>query len=132
MRILIAHNQYQQPGGEDVAVAREHDLLRGAGHEVELGLVSNRSIGGVGAQLRVAWQAAYSPSGRAWMAERIAAFRPDIVQVHNVFPLLTPSIYDACAEAHVPVVQTLHNFRLTCAAATFLRDGAVCEKCLGA
>ena len=131
MRILIAHNQYQQPGGEDIVVAHEHGLLHRAGHKVELCLVSNQAIGGLGPKLRAAWQVNYSPSRRDWMAERIAAFRPDIVQVHNFFPLLTPSIYDACAQARVPVVQTLHNYRVACAAATFLRDGAVCEKCVG-
>ncbi|MFX8933901.1 hypothetical protein ABTN02_19505, partial [Acinetobacter baumannii] len=64
------------------------------------------------------------------MAERIAGARPDIVHVHNAFPRLTPSIYGACRAAGVPVVQTLHNFRIMCAAGTFVRSGKACEKCL--
>lgn len=132
MRVLIVHNVYQQAGGEDAAVENERDLLRAGGHNVELATVSNRSIDGYGGKLQTALHAAYSPFGLEWMRKQIDEFRPDIVQSHNIFPLLTPSIYDACAEAGVPVVQTLHNFRVTCAAATLLRDGAVCEKCVSA
>jgi glycosyltransferase involved in cell wall biosynthesis len=132
MRILIVHNAYQQAGGEDAAVENERDLLRAAGHDVALSTVSNDSIDGYGDRLQTALHAAYSPFGLEWMRKRIDEFRPDIVQSHNLFPQLTPSVYDACAEAGVPVVQTLHNFRVTCAAATLLRDGVVCEKCVSA
>jgi glycosyltransferase involved in cell wall biosynthesis len=131
MRILIAHNSYQQRGGEDAVVENERDLLAGAGHEVETLLVSNDSIKGTAAGLKAALGVAYSGRSRELAACRIAAFRPDVLQVHNFFPLLTPAIYDAARDAGVPVVQTLHNFRITCAAATLLRDGKVCEQCIG-
>ena len=131
MRILIVHNRYQQPGGEDAAVGHEQNLLRAAGHDVALAVVGNQSIETFGQKARAAYHAAYSPSGLEWMRRQLGVHRPDLVQAHNVFPLLTPSIYDACEQAAVPVIQTLHNFRVTCAAATLLRQGSICEKCIG-
>ncbi|MCZ6763664.1 MAG: glycosyltransferase, partial [Alphaproteobacteria bacterium] len=81
---------------------------------------------------KTAWQAPYSRAARDQVAGEIAAFGPDIVHVHNFFPLLTPSVYDACRERSVAVVQTLHNYRTICAGALLMRDGAPCEDCIGA
>lgn len=131
MRILIAHNRYQQLGGEDIVAENECAMLGRAGHTVQLETLSNETISGIAASVGTALRVSYNPAGREWMAARIAAFNPDIVQVHNVFPRLTPAIYDACAEAGVPVVQTLHNFRVSCSSGLFLRENKVCEKCLG-
>jgi glycosyltransferase involved in cell wall biosynthesis len=131
MKVLIAHNRYQQHGGEDVVVDIEYEMLRRTGVDVSLRDVNNDGIKGLAAKLHSAVNVVASPWGREWMRQAIAEVRPDIVHVHNFFPRLTPSIYDACIEAGVPVVQTLHNFRLTCAAGTFVRDGSICEKCLG-
>lgn len=131
MRILIAHNTYTERGGEDAVVANEGALLAAHGHAVDLMTVCNADLPGRGDQLVALWRAPYSKYGRRRMADSIAAFRPDIVHVHNFFFRLTPAIYDACAEAGVPVVQTLHNFRLFCAGATLFRAGRVCEACLG-
>lgn len=130
MRILIAHNAYQQRGGEDSVVENECRLLREAGHDVDLLLVSNDVIKGIGATLKAAAEVTYSDAGRRMVADRIRAFRPDVLQVHNFFPRLTPAVYDAARDAGVPVVQTLHNFRITCASATLFRDGKICETCI--
>lgn len=94
--------------------------------------VTNDSIEGVWAKLRTAWQAPYSRVARRELSETIADFGPDVVHVHNFFPLITPSVYDACAKAHVPVVQTLHNYRLICAGTLLTRRGRPCEDCIGA
>lgn len=56
--------------------------------------------------------------------------KPDVVHIHNFFPLISPSVYYACSKLSIPVVQTLHNYRLVCPAATFMRDGKICENCL--
>ena len=130
MRILLCHNRYQQEGGEDAAVAAELSLLQEHGHEVKFHELDNDAITGVVAKLRVGITAAYSRTAREEMAVQLKAFRPDIVHVHNFFPLLTPSIYDACIEARVPVVQTLHNYRILCPGALLMRSGAICEKCV--
>lgn len=130
MRILVAHNAYQQRGGEDSVVADEMALLRRHGHEVDLYARHNDDIAGASRPALAA--------GTLWSARtarevpaRIRRFRPDIVHVHNTFPLISPAIYWAAAAHGVPVVQTLHNFRLLCPQAMFLRAGQVCESCLG-
>ena len=130
LRVLVVHNSYRERGGEDVVVEAEEALLRSHGCYVERHGAANDAIEGPWAKLEAAWHAPYSRAERARLARRIAAVRPDIVHAHNFFPLLTPSVYDACAEAGVPVVQTLHNYRTICPAATFYRDGKVCEECL--
>jgi len=130
MRILILHNSYQQAGGEDVMVANEEALLRTHGHEVHLHSVSNDSIQGLWSEVATAWQAPYSRWGYREVTRIIKKNHPDVVHVHNVFPLLTPSIYDACQDLKVPVVQTLHNYRNICPGALLMRNGKPCEDCI--
>ena len=125
------HNHYLQPGGEDTVVACEQHLLTSRGHDIRLQTVSNDEVRNPLGALRVAWQAAYSNAARRRVARVIEEFRPDVVHVHNFFPLLSPSIYDACRARGVPVVQTLHNYRLLCVNALLLRRGRVCEDCVG-
>ena len=73
----------------------------------------------------------WSGASRAEFASTLQKFRPDIVHVHNTFATISPSIYFACKEANVPVVQTLHNYRLICPAATLFRNGKLCQECVG-
>lgn len=128
MKILVVHNRYLQPGGEDIAVAAEVRLLRERGHEVELFETSNRDLSSFGGA-RIAAGTVWSRNGRAQVFEKNRRFAPDVVHVHNTFPRLSPSIYYAVARAGV--VQTLHNFRLVCPAATLMRNGQPCEECVG-
>ena len=130
MRLLMLHNRYQHAGGEDAVVQAELTLLESKGHQVMLLEAHNDSISGGLGKAQAALSALYSLPGRRRAEEAIARFRPDLVHVHNFFPLLSPSVYDACREAGVPVVQTLHNYRLACPNALFFRDGKVCEDCL--
>lgn len=131
MRILQVHNFYQQAGGEDVVVSNEQALLKKHRHQVSLYSVSNDSIKGLFGKIRTAWQTPYSPGAKERLTNAIAAFGPDVVHVHNFFPLLTPSAYDACRNASVPVVQTLHNYRNICAGSNLMRDGRLCTDCIG-
>ena len=112
MRVLLVHNEYVYAGGEDAVATAEGALLQSYGHEVRRVIVSNRSINRLSDKLLTAWQAPYSGRSRRQMDAHISEFDPDVVHVHNFFPILTPSIYDACTDAAVPVVQTLHNYRL--------------------
>jgi len=82
-------------------------------------------------KLAMGFQTTWSEAWRKRMAKILAQERPDLVHVHNVFPLISPAIYYACQQASVPVVQTLHNYRLICPGALCYRDGKVCEDCLG-
>lgn len=129
-RVMMVHNAYQHLGGEDGVVAAELKLLRDRGHEVIELRRDNQQIQTMRAP-RVAADTLWSVSSYENAVTMVRAHRPDVVHVHNTFPLISPSLYWACAKAGVPVVQTLHNFRLACPQAMFLRDGKVCESCLG-
>lgn len=131
LRILVAHNAYQQRGGEDAVVDAEVELLRQKGHAVEVLLLHNDAIAGLG-RLDLLARTLWSAPGAGLVRAAAAAFRPDVVHVHNTFPLLSPSIYWSAARLRLPLVQTLHNFRLLCPQAMFLRGGLICEDCLGA
>jgi glycosyltransferase involved in cell wall biosynthesis len=130
MKIIFAHNTYQHFGGEDSVLAAELKLLRDEHHNVRLFQVDNMVVKGVLTQLKTALSCRYSIQSKKNMQEKLESCQPDLVHVHNFFPLLTPSIYDACIEAGVPVVQTLHNFRTICPGALLMRDGGICEKCV--
>ena len=127
MKILFCHNFYQQAGGEDVAVANEMAMLKQHGHEVKLFSVSNNSIKTLWHKLLVSFHLTYSNKYKTKLKNVIADFNPDIVHVHNFFPLLTPSVFGACKEMDVPVVHTLHNYRLICPSATLFVNG-VCNE----
>jgi glycosyltransferase involved in cell wall biosynthesis len=135
VRILIVHNSYrsENPSGEDQVVAQEYALLRDAGHDVEVcgahsdDIASMSLLGKALVPGRVIW----SGSGKRLVAGRIAAFRPDVVHVHNVFPLLSPAVFDACRDADVPLVLTVHNYKPMCASGDLQRNGGTCHDCVG-
>lgn len=130
MRVLVAHNAYQHRGGEDSVVEAEVALLRSRGHDVATYFRHNDDIGGI-SRVAAVRQTLWSSRTTHDLAELVRSFRPDVIHSHNTFPLISPSLYWAAAQAGVPVVQTLHNFRLMCLNGLFLRDGRVCEDCLG-
>ncbi len=133
MLVIVVHNSYQQPGGEDEVVEQEIALLRSAGHEVIEYRRTNNEINEFGLMRKVTlpMRVLWARDSKQDLEKLILKARPDVVHFHNTFMLISPSAYYACSEAAVPVVQTLHNYRLLCPAATFLRDGKVCEDCLG-
>ena len=130
MKILSVHNSYQTPGGEDQVFAQETDLLRSHGHQVLLYQACNDQVTGVSSLVLLGntiWNRQIHQELRALMHRE----RPDIVHVHNTFPVISPAVYYAANAEGIPVVQTLHNYRLLCPAATLFRDGHVCEECVG-
>lgn len=132
MKILIAHNYYQQAGGEDTAVQFEVELLRNHGHEVSFFKAYNEDFNklNIPSKFRNIWSWDWSKNSYSLIHEECLRFKPDIAHFHNTFFMMTPSVYSACKNLGVPVVQTLHNFRLFCSNALFYRDGHVCEECL--
>jgi glycosyltransferase involved in cell wall biosynthesis len=130
MRVLSIHNSYQHSGGEDSVFANEAALLQSAGHDVETLLVSNHAIKGYASKASTAALAVYNPFGRHQVTEAIARTRPDVVHVHNFFPLISPALFDACRRADIPAVWTIHNYRVLCANGLMFRNGAPCEDCL--
>ncbi len=129
MKILSVHNFYQLPGGEDQVFAQEADLLRSHGHEVVLYQASNEQVNGVN-PLVLLGNTIWNKQIHQELRELMRRERPDIVHVHNTFPVISPAVYYAANREGIPVVQTLHNYRLLCPAATLFRDGHVCEKCV--
>lgn len=132
MTILLVHNSYQRAGGEDVVFEQERQLLERARHSVITYCRSNWEVdqySGV-KLLQLAGRAVWSTETHKEFAGLLDREKPDLVHVHNTFVMISPSIYSACQAAGIPVVQTLHNYRLLCPAATFFRDGHVCEECV--
>jgi glycosyltransferase involved in cell wall biosynthesis len=135
LRILVVHNRYrsEQPSGEDNVVDQEVELLREAGHRVDRFERRSDDIADMSlprkalVPLGVPW----NPAARSALATRLRRERPDVVHVHNTFPLLSASVVDACRAAAVPVVTTLHNYTQVCPSGTLYRDGAVCTACVG-
>lgn len=132
MKIVLVHNRYQQPGGEDVIFEQEKQLLEQAGNEVITYCRSNHEIERLTAleRLTLVKRSIWAADTEREFAQLLARESPDLVHVHNTFLMVSPSIYGACKARGIPVVQTLHNFRLLCPAATFYRDGKVCEECV--
>lgn len=130
MKILQVHNFYRQPGGEDRACAAEYRLLTERGHSVTQYLAHNDALGSmtlIEAGVKTIWNhKSFQEIGALIRREA-----PDVIHAHNTFPLISPAIYYAAAAERVPVVQTLHNYRLLCPGGTFFRHGRVCESCLG-
>lgn len=135
MHVLVVHNRYSsaQPSGENRVVDEEVELLRAAGHRVDVferrsdDIAARSLLGKVAVPLLVPW----NPAVRAQLAARLRADRPDVVHVHNVFPLLSPAVLAACADVGVPVVATLHNYTQVCPPGTLHRDGRLCTECVG-
>ena len=130
--ILQVHNFYQLPGGEDTVIENERRLLEERGHRVVRYCRDNKELQGFSLfrKLLLPVTTVFNPRTYRQVRRRIREERVDIVHVHNTLNLISPSVYYAALAEGVPVVQTVHNFRLLCPGATFYRDGHVCEDCL--
>jgi glycosyltransferase involved in cell wall biosynthesis len=130
MRILVIHNFYQQPGGEDLVYRSEVELMRSHGDDVATLEFNNDAIEKMG-RVELARKTVWNADAKGRIALTCDKFRPDVVHFHNTFPLVSPAGYSAARTAGAAVVQTLHNYRLICPSATLFRDGRVCEDCVG-
>lgn len=130
MKILVVHNTYQHRGGEDTVVESEIELLRTHGHSVEFYSRDNNDIKEL-SKLEILLQTFWSKRSANEIDSLISEFAPDVIHIHNTFPLISPSIYWVAKKNNIAVIQTLHNYRLLCPQAMFLRKAKVCEECLG-
>ena len=128
-RILVVHNRYLIRGGEDESRETKDALLRAKGHDVAEYVLDNQSVESI-SRLRVGLRTTWSTETYREIRATIRRFRPDVIDVHNFFPLVSPSVYYAAAAEGVPLVQVLSNYRLACLSGYFYRDGKVCEDCL--
>jgi glycosyltransferase involved in cell wall biosynthesis len=129
VKVLQLHTRYREPGGEDVVVASEAELLRAAGHEVVAHHVTNPASSAASAAKLAT--SAWSPAAARQVKALVERERPDVAHVHNTWYALTPSVVAALDKAGVPVVVSLHNHRMLCVNADLLRDGLPCESCVG-
>jgi glycosyltransferase involved in cell wall biosynthesis len=133
MRIVVAHSRYRSaaPSGENAVVDQETALLRETGHEVIRFELDSDAIASwpwhrrAGVPVAAVWNAEV----RRELATLLRTHCPDVLHVHNTFPLLSPSVLAAADDAGVPVVATLHNYKLLCASGDFFRDGEPCHSC---
>jgi glycosyltransferase involved in cell wall biosynthesis len=130
MRILLAHNFYQQSGGEDAVFFAEAALLEQFGHAPLRYVMHNDQISQM-SRLSVAGKTIWNRQVHREIADVVKSHNIDVVHFHNTFPLISPAAYSACRAAGAAVVQTLHNYRTICPGALLFRDGHDCEECLG-
>lgn len=131
MKILLVHNRYQIAGGEEVVFEHERQMLERMGNQVLTYCRSNFEADvytGL-SRLSLIKNIAWSDETQRQLGKILRDEKPDIVHVHNTFMMMSPAVFATCREANIPVVQTLHNYRLFCPAANFIRDGKVCEEC---
>lgn len=130
MRILILHNYYQQAGGEDRVFESEAALLESRGHEVIRFVRRNDEIR-TGSASRNFGNALWNQAVARELKRLVEQHKPDIAHVHNVFSVLSPAVYHVLRKAGIPIVQTLHNYRLACPNARLMRNGRPCSLCRG-
>ena len=130
MKILAVHNRYQRPGGEDQVFVDETALLEAKNHRVLRREVHNDQVEHMN-RATLARDTVWNPSAYRELGALIRRERPDVVHFHNTLPLISPAGYYAARAEGVPVIQTLHNYRLLCPVALLFRDGRVCEDCMG-
>lgn len=128
MRILLIHNFYQQPGGEDYVFRSEGELLEKNGHTVDYLTYDNKSIRSLMAWISAAIGTIYNRSSARRLTRKIISFKPDVIHVHNFLPLASPAVFSIAKKHNIPVVLTLHNYRLLCPGATLFHKYGIYEK----
>ena len=133
MNILIVHNYYKLPGGEDTVVQNEKEMLEKRGNKVVLYTRHNNEIDSMNRmqKLLIPVNTIFSVQTYKEIKKLIKDNGINVVHVHNTLNMISPSVYYAAVSLGVPVVQTIHNFRMVCPGATLYRDGHICEDCVG-
>ena len=131
MKILIVHNNYGKYSGEEAVVDKMAAMLQEHGHQVGFyRMTSEGHRESLGGQIKGFLSGIYSPTGVKGMREAIEREKPDIINIHNLYPFISPAALFECRKAGIPVVMTVHNFRLICPTGLFMRNGRPCELCL--
>src|ERR1700761_2630501 len=131
MKILIAHNDYGRHSGEETVVSGMGEMMKAHGHAVSYYRPSTAQYqSGLVSKIRVLLSGVYCYPGVRGIKRAIRLERPDILNIHNLYPFISPAALFACKDAGIPVVMTVHNYRLICPTGLFLRDGEPCEHCL--
>lgn len=131
MKILLVHNDYGKYSGEEAVVDKMAVMFVGLGHEVaQLRMTTAGARESLTGKIKGFISGVYCPAGVKAMRETIIREKPDVVNVHNLYPFISPAALRECKNAGVPVIMTIHNFRLMCPTGLFMRNGSPCEHCL--
>ena len=131
MKVLLVHNDYGKYSGEEAVVDKMAAMLGGLGHEVaQLRMTTAGARESLSGKIRGFVSGVYCPGGVQAMREALKREKPDVVNVHNLFPFISPAALRECKKAGVPVIMTVHNFRLICPTGLFMRNNRPCELCL--
>jgi glycosyltransferase involved in cell wall biosynthesis len=130
LKVLFIHNKYQQAGGEDVAVEEEMKLLQQKGHTTDVIYFDNTAIQSTYSKIKAGFGAVYNQQSFKILENKISDNKPDLIHIHNLFFTASPSVLYAAAKKNIPVVATIHNYRLVCANALLMRNNAPCELCV--
>ncbi|MFY1689039.1 glycosyltransferase family 4 protein [Plantactinospora sp. WMMB782] len=135
MQVIVAHNRYReaQPSGENTIVDQEIVQLRAAGVTVRPFLRSSDEIAEFSptAKALLPISPIYAPKAQQELSRLIVEHRPDVLHLHNPYPLLSPWVVRTAHKHNVPVVQTVHNYRQVCSSGLYFRDGRICQDCRG-
>jgi glycosyltransferase involved in cell wall biosynthesis len=129
VKILHIHNYHAGRGGLEVIYEYTTRVLRERGHEVIELSRDSASIDTPMAKLGALASGVYSTATYRETRRLIEAHRPSVAYVHNVYPMLSTSVFDACHDEHIPVVMDVQDYKMTCPMGRHLRDGAICTKC---
>jgi glycosyltransferase involved in cell wall biosynthesis len=131
MKILITHNDYGRYSGEEAVVDKMGEMMEAHGHQICFYRTSTADHQhGLTSKLRIFLSGIYSYQGVLGIKKTLLKEHPDIINVHNLYPFISPAALFTCKSAGVPIVMTVHNYRLMCPTGLFLRDGRPCEHCL--
>jgi glycosyltransferase involved in cell wall biosynthesis len=131
MKVLLVHNDYGKYSGEEAVVDKMAVMLSGLGYDVaQLRMSTANARENISGKIRGFISGLYCPSGVKAMRKAIEREHPDVINVHNLYPFISPAALRECKKAGIPVVMTIHNFRLMCPTGLFMRDGKPCELCL--
>lgn len=131
MKILIVHNNYGKYSGEEAVVDKMASMLQSHGHEIRFYRKSTENTReNLSGKVKGFLEGIYSPSGIKGLREILQREKPDVISIHNLYPFISPAALFECKKANIPVIMTIHNFRLICPTGLFMRKGLPCETCL--
>lgn len=131
MKVLLIHNRYGKYSGEEAVVDKMAAMFQKHGHDISFYQTSSEGTReSLKGRIQGFLSGIYSPSGVKGMCEALKREQPEVVNVHNLYPFISPAALFECKKAGVPVIMTIHNFRLICPTGLFMRDGKPCETCL--
>jgi glycosyltransferase involved in cell wall biosynthesis len=130
LKILLIHNKYKHSGGEDSVFENEKALLEKYNHNVKTLFFNNNEIEGIAEKIKLTYKLLYNRTSEKIVDQAITYFKPDVIHVHNLFYIASPSILFSAYKNNIPVVLTLHNYRLICSGSLLMRNSKPCELCI--